>query len=72
MPMPPSQAFAPNTTDEMDDNENCIHMVVGMSYIPWQRFRDLYEPEEGFPRGTIFAELDYPFLGKGNCHHDRT
>lgn len=44
------------------------HRVLGMAYVPMQQFRDVYEAEEGFPRGTIFAELDYPFMGKGDCH----
>jgi hypothetical protein len=46
-------------------------MVPGMCYVPIQEFQDVYEPEEGFSRGTIFAELDYPFMGKGECRNDR-
>ena len=41
---------------------------VGMAYIPWQEFKDLYDPHQGLARGTLFKELDYPFYGKrGNC-----
>lgn len=38
---------------------------VGMTYTPMQRWRDIYEPEKALSRGTIFAELDMPFLGGG-------
>ena len=36
---------------------------IGMGYVPWQRWRDLYEPAKALQVGTIFAELDKPFLG---------
>ncbi len=33
---------------------------VGYAYVPVQKFGDLYSPEEGLARGTIFRELDLP------------
>lgn len=36
---------------------------IGMTYVPWQKWRDIYEPSKALERGTIFAELDKPFLG---------
>lgn len=42
--------------------------VVGMAYVPWQQLNTVYEAEKGFVRGTIFPELDKPWLvGGGNC-----
>ena len=38
---------------------------LAMAYVPWQRWRDLYDSNKGFHRGTIFRELDKPFCGKG-------
>ena len=38
---------------------------LAMAYVPWQQWRDIYEPCMGFQRGTIFRELDKPFLWKG-------
>ncbi len=38
--------------------------VVGMFYVPKQKFIDLYEPDIGLPRGTIFKQLDLPFTGE--------
>jgi len=40
---------------------------VAMSYVPWQYFCETYEPAVALVRGTIFTELDLPFLGGGKC-----
>ena len=39
-------------------------LSLAMAYVPTQRFGCLYEPETGFERGTIYKQLDLPFLGK--------
>ncbi len=41
-------------------------MVLAMSYMPMQIFKDMYDVHEGFNRGTIFPELDKPFTA-GDC-----
>lgn len=38
---------------------------VAMAYIPFQQFGQLYPPEKGYKQGTIFPDLDKPFLGGG-------
>lgn len=38
--------------------------VVAMAYVPWQHFNTVYEPDKALEVGTIFPELDKPFLGK--------
>ena len=51
-------------TNDTPSMQNCIdNMPLAMAYVPMQRFRALYEPEAGFEKGTIFAELDMPFVG---------
>lgn len=40
--------------------------VLAMAYIPMQFYKDTYETEEGFDRGTVFPELDKPFLAGGH------
>ena len=40
---------------------------LAMVYSPEQAFDDLYEPEEGLARGTIFCALEFPFEGDGRC-----
>ncbi len=47
--------------------EACAAMVVAMAYVPWQQLETVYEPEQGFSRGTIFPELDKPLMVGGNC-----
>ena len=50
----------PDTHDHFPDD-----MPIAMAYVPWQQWRNLYEPCRGLESGTIFMELDKPFLGKG-------
>lgn len=40
-------------------------MPIAMAYVPWQKWKNLYDPAKALESGTIFAELDKPFLGKG-------
>ena len=37
-------------------------MPLAMTYVPWQKWEDIYSPEEGFARGTIFAQLDKSYI----------
>lgn len=36
---------------------------VGMAYVPWQTISTVYAPEVGLTQGTIFPDLDKPWLG---------
>ena len=43
---------------------------VGMAYVPWQDLNTVYEPDRALEVGTIFPELDKPWLwrrGTGKC-----
>lgn len=40
---------------------------IGMTYVPIQKWGNLYEVDEGFHQGTIFKELNLPFTGRGLC-----
>jgi len=42
-------------------------MVLAMAYVPMQKFEELYNPEVGFDRGTVFCALDLPYLGTPVC-----
>lgn len=65
-PMPaPTPAPTPMPTPmpapmPMDCASTC---PLAMAYVPWQIWDMTYEMEEGFAVGTIFPELDLPFLG---------
>jgi len=45
---------------------NMSGMPIGMGYVPWQRWGQTYPVPQGFERGTIFPELDMPFV-MGRC-----
>ena len=52
-------------TDGCDiGTEHVDHMAPGMCYVPWQKWEDIYSPEEVFARGTIFAQLDKSYIGR--------
>jgi hypothetical protein len=46
--------------------DGCV-CVPAMICISKQKWRELYEAEQGFSRGTLFSELDLPFIGEGDC-----
>ena len=41
--------------------------VVAMAYVPWQYFTTVYDTDKALEVGTIFPELDKPFLAGGRC-----
>lgn len=64
-PMNPNTGF-PAFMTEMGGC--CIdQMPLAMGYVPMQRWRQTYPLAQGFQRGTIFPELDLPFM-MGRCH----
>ena len=46
------------------DAYGCGQYPIGMGYVPWQAFKDIYDMERGLNAGTIFAELEKPFMGR--------
>ena len=54
--------------DRCDDHHKkdpLAGLPIAMAYVPWQCWGETYKPAEGWNRGTIFPELDLPFLGGG-------
>lgn len=46
-------------------NNDCINSLpLAMAYVPMQKWREIYSNDVALDRGTIFAELDKPFLGR--------
>ncbi len=39
-------------------------MELAMAYVPWQKYTSIYEPDKALREGTIFPELNKPFLGR--------
>ncbi len=40
------------------------NMTIAMAYVPWQRFKMYENLEDAYQVGTIFPELNKPFLGR--------
>jgi hypothetical protein len=45
-------------------NEPVDRMEPAMSYVPWQKWENIYNMEEGLQKGTIFEDLDKPYIGR--------
>ena len=61
-----------NAANLSSDSDACPchtapNMVLAMAYVPWQHFDDTFEPAKALMTGTIFPELDKPFLGGRGC-----
>lgn len=49
-----------------EDERDFDRFPIGMCYVPWQCFRDLYEDEfVALKNGTLFKELDKDWYGRG-------
>jgi len=46
------------------DTGLCGPLSLAMAYVPKQYWRALYGEHEGMHAGTLFRELDKPFLGE--------
>lgn len=47
------------------DNNN-KRFPIGMCYVPWQRFENLYENEfEALENATLFKDLQFDWYGRG-------
>lgn len=49
-------------TEVLTGECNLCTMPLGMAYINWQKWGETYNLETGLSKGTIFPELDLPFL----------
>ncbi len=57
---------APATSDFLEGT------ALAMAYVPWQKWHEIYEPCKALTHGTIFRELDKPFLGKGDAADEQS
>ena len=44
--------------------KDCPFPTLAAAFIPPQTWEDLYAPEVALNRGTLFAQLDKPFIGE--------
>ena len=47
-------------------------LALAMGFVPSQIWQNIYEPNVALARGTIFADLDKPFIGEEAVCNDRT
>lgn len=40
---------------------------LGMAYVPFQQWEEMFPEDEGFEKGTIFPGLDFPFMNGGEA-----
>lgn len=53
-----------NTSINKNNSDLKQTCYLAIANIPMQNWNGTYEVEKAFQRGTIFPELDLPFLGK--------
>lgn len=65
--MPPKQPQTdpPSNMSAEDRPYWMMDYALAMAYVPRQKWNDIYQPDVGFSRGTIFPALDKPFIGEG-------
>ena len=57
----------PMQPDRENTQKDCLSdMSIAMAYVPMQRWNQVYDMSRGLTRGTIFPELDLPFV-MGRC-----
>lgn len=50
---------------KMEEPGRMTGFVPAMAYVPWQNMGTLYELDEALEVGTLFPELNKPFLAAG-------
>lgn len=64
MPHPSDRTQRPNKPCQDRFDVDHGDFPVGMAYVPWQTWENLYAPEQGLCEGTIFMDLNQIFCGK--------
>lgn len=61
-----SSGMSPTDCNMKCDNqsEDIQNFPIAMAYVPWQKWKKVYNDDVGLERGTIFPELDLPFMGE--------
>lgn len=45
------------------NNQNSEYTSLAMTYVPWQKWKDLFDIEKALMCGTLFKSLYKPFGG---------
>jgi len=53
----------PQNSNNNSNNGNLPQNApLAMAYVPFQEWSDVYSDDEAFPIGTLFPDLDFPFM----------
>ena len=53
-----------NDPDYISDERNRFE-IIGICYVPMQKWEQVYDEDTAFSAGTLFPALNLPFLGGG-------
>ncbi|MGN0140646.1 MAG: spore coat associated protein CotJA [Roseburia sp.] len=53
---------------EEKENVGEMNFALAMAYVPWQYYKETYDPDKALEIGTIFPELNKPFMEKGRMY----
>lgn len=57
---------SPRPSSPVGSGIDALGLPLAIAYVPRQAWRELYEPEKALGRGTVFKELDKPYIREGN------
>ena len=57
----PSNDCSCNKTDCFTKRDDVDDMQIGMAYVPWQEYENVWDGCDGIHHGTIFEDLALPF-----------
>ena len=52
------------SNENIPDMEPVDRMEVSMGYVPWQTWGEIYDDDVALKKGTIFVDLDKPWIGR--------
>ena len=58
-----ASVFACNLSGDYPKSWGLVGYPLAMVYSPIQEFRNIYEIDKALEQGTLFKELDLPFMG---------
>jgi hypothetical protein len=56
-----------NRPNHVNNCNNWENWEVAMAYVPWQTYTETYDLCRALQVGTIFPELNKPFMAAGRC-----
>lgn len=67
--MKPGTINSNRTSNGMNGNSSRFpaHTPLAMAYVPFQQWGEVYPEDEALKRGTLFPELDFPFMKGDSC-----